>query len=139
MKTAAKRTKAHPEKRGDRFELVGEDMVIDHSTGLRWSRGNVPGGRMNWKAANDACAAMDLGGLKWRAPVVGELLTIVDYTRSSPAINPIFRCEPAWYWTATPWAGSPGVYAWFVNVNGGSSNYFSQDLEFFVRAVCASQ
>jgi hypothetical protein len=138
MKTAAKRTKPAAEKRGERFEVVGE-TVIDHTTGLTWSRANVPGGRMKWKDAQEACGAVELADLKWRAPTRIELLTIVDDTRYDQAIAPVFKCESAGYWTSTPAAGSPGVYAWYVDFYDGYSDCHDQHHEFFVRAVCASQ
>lgn len=132
----------------DRFALTGDmdhadygGMVVDQSTGLTWSRGNVPGGRMNWAKAKEACTALRLGGFTdWRLPTIQELLTLIDYERHEPAINTdFFQCESSWYWTSTPAHSSPGGYAWIVHFSGGYSSWASQDGDGCVRAVRSSQ
>jgi Protein of unknown function (DUF1566) len=126
--------------KGPRFRVDG-DTVLDRTTGLEWSRDNVPGGTMNWKAAAEACAKLTLGGHSdWRLPTIRELLTLVDYERHSPAIDTEdFKCESAYYWTSTPVHSSPGVYAWLVYFSGGFARWSYQDTAHFVRAVRASQ
>lgn len=125
----------------DRFTVPDEDCVLDASTGLMWSRENVPGGRMNWAKAKEACAALKLGGFTdWRLPTIQELLTLVDYERHEPAINTdFFACESSWYWTSTPAHSSPGDCAWYVLFNGGDSDWASQGSDRYVRAVRSSQ
>jgi hypothetical protein len=76
----------------------------------------------------------------WRLPTIRELLTLVDYERRDPAINTeFFACESGWYWTSTPWAGSPADCAWGVYFYYGGANYGRHDSYGFVRAVRASQ
>lgn len=125
----------------NRFAIAADGCVSDAGTGLTWSRENVPGGRMNWAKAKEACAALRLGGFSdWRLPTIQELLTLVDYDRHEPAIDTdFFSCEANWYWTSTPAHSSPGDYAWVVNFSYGGSSWGSQGLDFFVRAVRASQ
>lgn len=125
---------------GPRFHVDG-DTVLDRSTGLEWSRENVPGGAMKWAAAKEACAKLTLGGHSdWRLPTIRELLTLVDYERHDPAIDTdAFKCESSYYWTSTPLHSSPGVYAWFVVFYYGGAYWDSQGNDFFVRAVRASQ
>ena len=118
-----------------RFTVDG-DTVHDARTGLIWSRATLSGGRRNWQHAQNAAAACTLGGFSdWRLPTVQELLSIVDYERTEPAIDPVFECKDGWYWTGTPYAGSPSDYAWFVNFRGGNSGWLNQEYEGFVRAV----
>jgi hypothetical protein len=130
---------------GPRFDrttgLTDGDMVLDRTTGLVWSRENVPGGRMNWKDAQEACKKLTLGGHSdWRLPTLRELLTIVDYERHDPAIDKeAFKCESAYYWTSTPAAYSPGGYAWCVGFSGGVANWYVRGHGHLVRAVRASQ
>jgi len=123
-----------------RFEVIG-DIVRDHSTGLEWTRSNVPGERMEWAAAEKACAGLDLAGHKdWRLPTIKELLSIVDYDRASPAIDTdAFNCESAWYWSSTPYKPSPGDYAWLVYFSYGGANYDCRGYGGFVRAVRVGQ
>lgn len=124
----------------ERFEIAGE-TVIDKNTGLTWSRGNVPGGRMNWVKAKGACAALSLGGFSdWRLPTITELLSLVDYERHEPAIDTeAFTCDSDWYWTSTPAHRSPGDCAWLVSFYDGYSGWSSQGNDGLVRAVRASQ
>jgi hypothetical protein len=64
-----------------------------------------------------------LGGTG-RLPTVKELLTIVDYSQSSPPlIDPIFGSIPnTSFWSSSPVAGTP-TYAW--NVSFGVGNIHS--------------
>ncbi len=123
-----------------RFQVDG-DVVLDRTTGLEWSRDNVPGGRMNWKAAQEACKKLNLGGqADWRLPTIRELLTLVDYERHDPAIDTdAFKCEAAYYWSSTPLHSSPGACAWFVGFDDGDADWGGQGDDDSVRAVRASQ
>jgi len=122
-----------------RFEQL-EVGVLDNSTGLIWTRDNVPGGRMNWKDAQEACAKLTLGGFSdWRLPTIKELLTLVDYGRHAPAIDSVFNCESAWYWSSTPLASSPGDCAWYVYFKYGLAFWDSPNGYGFVRAVRVGQ
>jgi len=125
---------------GPRFKIDG-DIVIDRTTGFEWSRENVPGGLMKWTAAKEACKKLTLGGHSdWRLPTIRELLTLVDYERSNPAIDVnAFKCESSWYWTNTPLASSPGEYAWVVNFSFGDALWFDQDYDHYVRAVLSAK
>ena len=119
---------------------VDGDTVHDARTGLIWSRATLPGGRRNWKDAQKAAAACTLGGFSdWRLPTVQELLSIVDYERTEPAIDPVFECEDSWYWTSTPLASSPSDCSWIVDFSYGGSHWYYQGNEGFVRAVRPGQ
>jgi hypothetical protein len=120
---------------GPRFAING-DTVTDRTTDLTWSRGNVGGKHLNWADAKKACEALSLCGHKdWRLPTIQELLTLVDYERKEPAIDPAFQCESNWYWTSTAAASSPSGCAWVVYFSGGTSSWGSRDYELCVRAV----
>jgi hypothetical protein len=123
-----------------RFQKIDDEQVLDRATGLIWTRANV-GKTMPFKDAVAACEQLELGGMKsWRLPTIRELLTLVDYERRDPAINTeFFACESGWYWTSTPWAGSPADCAWGVYFYYGGANYGRHDSYGFVRAVRASQ
>jgi Protein of unknown function (DUF1566) len=123
-----------------RFETRG-NLVIDHHTGLMWDRQTMPGGRMPWAKAKEACSLYDLGGyMDWRLPTIRELLSLVDYQRHDPTIDTnTFQCESAWYWTSTPYAPSPGDFAWGVGFSGGFAGWVGQGYGGFVRACRAGQ
>ena len=114
--------------------------VKDRSTGLIWSRYNIGDESYKWAKAKEVAAGVDLCGWKdWRLPTRKELLTLVDDTRSSPAINTdYFDCKSDWYWTSTEAAQSSG-YAWSVDFYGGNSNWSYRYSGGFVRAVRVGQ
>jgi Protein of unknown function (DUF1566) len=92
--------------------------------------------------AVEYAAALTVGGFKdWRLPTVEELFLLADRTRSQPAIDTEYfpACKSDWYWTSTPYAPSPGVYAWSVYFNGGGSYASNLDNVGFVRAVRVGQ
>lgn len=139
-----------PAAQSERFVKLAADgsstlsdwvAVLDLETQLIWSRDTLPCGEVNWKKAKKACAELNLAGwTDWRLPTRKELLSLVDDTRHSPAIDTaFFNCESSWYWTSTPAAYSPGVYAWFVGFGNGYSGWDGQDGGGRVRAVRASQ
>jgi Protein of unknown function (DUF1566) len=84
---------------------VGNDVVRDTKTALTWQRAS-PAGKYGFQAAQDYCAALNLGGHSsgWRLPSMKELLSIVDPRESGPAIDssafPSTSAAP--YWSSTP-------------------------------------
>ncbi len=93
----------------DRFVEDGNGLVTDTCTGLMWQQNtvNFPGDGdelVKWETAFNFAADLSLGGHDdWRLPTVEELLTIVDYTRTHPASEPIFGVGVLHnlYWSAT--------------------------------------
>ena len=64
--------------------------------------------------------SLDLGGYHdWRVPKLKELLSIVDFGRSTPSINPIFEnTASASYWTSSSY-GYYTDYRWGINFATG--------------------
>lgn len=116
-----------PEARADKeFILIGGangKAAVDKKTCLMWKR-DVEQGAYSWPVANDtskACTSVVEGYGNWRLPTVTELLSLVDYKKtSSPAINTtVFPSVPGnWFWTSTGWAGDLGL-AWLIDFNDG--------------------
>lgn len=119
-----------------RFTVDG-NAVHDALTGLVWTRETLAGGRRSWGDAQKAASECTIGGFAdWRLPTILELLSVVDYERTSPSIDTrIFECQSGWYWTSTPVASSPSACAWYVNFDYGYSSWDYQYYEGFVRAV----
>ena len=64
-----------------------EDIVTDRGTGLTWQR--RPGTETyGFSEAQAYCSALTLEGTGWRLPSMKELQTIVDESRSDPALDP---------------------------------------------------
>jgi hypothetical protein len=68
-----------------------------------------------------------------------ELLSIVDYTRAEPSIDPmIFPDTPdTWFWTSSPVAPDPQE-AWYLSFMDGNTHEASTDVLYGVRCVRGS-
>jgi hypothetical protein len=112
-------------------------LVLDRETKLIWPKSALPCGRLDWDAAKKAASACRLGKhVDWRLPSQKELQTLVDFSCSTPAIDMrFFECEPAFHWSSTPLASSPGDFAWLVHFNGGSASCGNPNGTAFVRPV----
>jgi hypothetical protein len=114
--------------------------VADEKTGLIWSlEESKP---MTWKKALKHPAKSTLCGFTdWRLPTRMELLSLIDLTKYSPAIDTAYfpKCQSDWYWSSDPLASSPGDYAWYVYFYYGYSPYHYQSYAGLVRAVRSRQ
>ena len=121
--------------------------VSDTITGLVWQRdtsglrtGCSDGQGCTWEEAEAYCTLLALGGLSgWRLPAAMELISIVDFTRTNPAIDTTAFPNPsaAGAWTSSPCVGSAGG-AWAVNVGDGNS-YCAVGETYQVRCVRGSR
>jgi len=86
------------------FIINDDDTVTDQSTGLIWQHQDDGIGR-DWQDSLAYCEGLELAGqTDWRLPNIKELQTIVDYTRSDPAIDPtVFTLidSEGWFWSST--------------------------------------
>jgi hypothetical protein len=83
------------------------------------------------------CKELTLGGFEdWRLPTIKELLTIIDYTRISPAILREFSYveDESFYWTKTHVADEDDAF-WGVNFKRGYSSKASEYYDRYVRCV----
>ncbi|MBN1421343.1 MAG: DUF1566 domain-containing protein [Planctomycetes bacterium] len=75
-----------------------------------------------WCDALRYCEGLTFAGYDdWRLPNIRELLSIVDYGRWDPAIDPVFRALPAWHWSSESGAFAPD-FAWDVSFLNGADN-----------------
>jgi len=82
----------------------GNGTIIDNVTGLTWQK-EYNGSAQLFYETDDYCAGLTLAAFSdWRPPSDFELMTIVDYGTSAPAINgtyfPNTRSDFRW-WTLT--------------------------------------
>jgi hypothetical protein len=130
----------------------GDGTVTDNRTGLTWEKKTADNVATNytWSGALDYVAALNAmnfaGHGDWRLPNIRELLSILDYGRSNPAIDPIFGptaggSNYAAYWSSTSWAAFyPQSNAWsveFMDVYGNPAAMipFGKSSALRVRAV----
>jgi len=115
-----------------RFTDNGNGTVTDNLTGLIWTQNaNIGPGYTNWTTALSAANSLASGsyGLndgsqagEWRLPNVQELHSLVDYSRTSPALpvgHPFTNVSNTQYWTSTTATDSPTIYAWYVSTYNG--------------------
>lgn len=115
------------------------NIVEDNKTKLLWQ--DDTGVLKNIKSLDEAkqqCKNLSLQDKKWRLPSYLELLSIVDYGKLNPSINPIFEnlgeskqtnpasingvapvLHTALYWTSTPLARDPKHMVWTVDFMDG--------------------
>ena len=118
-----------------RFEADAvNDTVTDHKTGLMWQQADDKTGR-TFSQAKTYCKDLVLGGYDdWGLPRIDELVTIADYVRYQPAIDPVFNCASYYYWSSSIGAGNPNV-AWGVAFGTGAAYWFYLDSQYYVRCV----
>jgi hypothetical protein len=126
---------------------LGDGTVKDNVTGLIWQKVVPTTQAFNWADAQSYCATLTLAGRVWHLPTRIELLSIVDFTRTSPAIDTTaFPGTPGgkYHWTASPWVVSQIAtkpqYSWIVNFfEGLTSNAGDRTQLEFARCVSSSQ
>lgn len=99
--------------------VLTDDTVYDTKTLLTWQR-IYAAGEYDWSNAQKVCTDLNLNGTGWRLPSMKELLTIIDETRTMPAIDPTAFpgtiSKP--FWTSTPSAEQVDS-AWIVYFDQG--------------------
>ncbi|MGC2062029.1 MAG: DUF1566 domain-containing protein [Thermodesulfovibrionales bacterium] len=132
---------------------AGSDMVLDNNTGLIWQRQD-DGYAYNWYQASgtvngtynpsggSVCGSLTLGGYSdWRLPSKKELITLVDYSISSPGptINWVFTgTQPSYYWSSTPYVYGLNS-AWMVGFDFGPPSGWGKSNVDSVRCVRGGQ
>lgn len=126
-----------------RFEINGP-VVVDNCTGLTWQR-TPPSSQRTWVEALVFASDLELGSFDdWRLPNVNELLSLVDYGRTGPALDPVFDVpsdddvsapNAHDFWTSTSANSSPVSVAWVVHFTIGDHSVLEKPLERSVRAV----
>jgi len=98
----------------------GDDTVSDPVTGLMWQR-TVPVTTYAPPDATRHCAALRAGGHDdWRVPSAIELVSIVDPSRGTPALDPaVFPDTPSTLFLTTTTAGSTTA-VWLVDFSDGT-------------------
>lgn len=124
-----------------RFATRGE-LVEDRLTGLLWTKkANFAGFPLTWQEALDFVANMNragyLGFADWRLPNRRELLSLLGFQDSRPALPQGYPFEGVflgWYWSSTSAAISPD-HAWYVHMEGGRMFFGGKDQSYLVWPV----
>lgn len=132
-----------------RYRDNSDGTVTDVQTGLQWMRfslgqewmsGTCTGEakKYTWRKALDAADALNRQGgyagyCDWRVPMIEELKTLIDLSRS-PTINPsAFPNTPSgWYWSSSVYAGYTDS-AWYVIFRDGSMYAYNKANDSHIR------
>jgi hypothetical protein len=103
-----------------RYQIASEE-VLDTQTGLVWQRISSAS-TMSWADAQAYCEGA------WRVPSMKELQTLVDETRTGPAIDAtafldVSAASGYDYWSSSPVAGLSVVAWWYVEFESGFNSY----------------
>jgi len=113
-------------------------MVKDPRTNLMWEdTPHVREAKIRQPRAVIYCNELTVGGFEdWRLPTIQELLTIIDYTRISPAILREFSYteDESFYWSKTHVADEDDAF-WGVNFKRGESSKASEYYDRYARCV----
>jgi hypothetical protein len=123
----------------------GDGTVTDNVTKLVWQKAVTSSQAFTWCDAINYCATLALAGRSWRLPTRIELLSLVDFTRTGPAINTTsFPGVPSgkYHWTSSPWVVSQVAGkdqdSWIVNFYEGlTSNAGDRTDQEYARCVSA--
>ncbi len=102
-----------------------DGTVTDNDTGLVWQQGQDDG-LVTWIShALDACTELSLAGKgDWRLPNIKELESIVDDTRSSPAIDTTYfpsTNSDCYNSSTSPFGIGPNEdYRWLIDFTDGT-------------------
>ncbi len=117
------------------------EIVTDSVTGLQWQDDSEAASMVgNWKAMIDYCEnTLMLGGHDdWRLPNQNELLSIVDYTTSDPAMDTsesgFQNTDSLNYWSSSTSTNNT-TSARHVYFSGGYSNDNDKTNDGYVRCV----
>jgi hypothetical protein len=106
---------------------MGGEAVLDKQTGLTWARNvDLAAGTKTWQEAIEFCQNLEIGNRKgWRLPTKEEFITILDTSRSNPALpdgHPFENYRGQWksaYWTGTTYEdNSNSAYYIWIHVGG---------------------
>jgi len=112
-------------------------VVLDKANAIYWQDNlSTQKSSQDWDDAVEYCHALELNDLStWRLPTFKELLSIVDYGRVDPAINPVFSYVlDNTYWTSTDFSATRSR-AWTIDFRTGKTYYSYKTTNHAVRCV----
>ncbi|HEV3190236.1 MAG TPA: DUF1566 domain-containing protein [Polyangiaceae bacterium] len=122
--------------RSPTYDTTSTDVVVDRLTQLTWQRNLEPKSYL-WSDADAYCRCLAVGGHDdWRLPTRIELVSIVDFTKPSPAIDSnAFPGTPGdYFWTSSPLIGNSSAF-WYVYFFDGNTHSTDASSSYRVRCV----
>ena len=120
------------------FKDNGDGTVSDLNTRLVWQQGDSQNSReYDWDEAGAYCGKLVLAGKDdWRLPSRRELMSIVNYGTSYPAVDEKYfpGCKSEYYWSSSTYTYNP-LYAWDVYFGDGYVGANYKHDTYYVRCV----
>jgi hypothetical protein len=118
------------------YATLASGRIADKVTHLEWQQFSDDKSR-TWSDAVAYCTGLMLGGGNWRLPSRIELLSLVDFTNATPAMDPqTFSGAPAdGFWSSSAFIGARSS-AWGVNFGFHDGFVFTDDVSQPHRARC---
>jgi hypothetical protein len=121
------------------YQVLGagdEQTVLDRVTELEWQR-TLDEGAYSWSAAISFCEQLSYATFDdWRLPTRIELVSLLDLSRTNPALE--LQAFPSgssqWFWTASNDAAD-AAKAWYVYFYFGYPDVDDRSVENRVRCV----
>ena len=117
-------------------KISSKEVVLDNNTGLMWQQTIFM--YISWDDAVSYCNDLSYAGYSdWRLPSPQELLTIVDNSQRTPAINTTYFPDTPWssdFWSSST-DQSDTDYAWYVDFDDGYVGLVSKTDTSHVRCV----
>jgi len=109
---------------GPRFKDNNDGTISDLVTGLMWQQA-ANANLVSWSDVIIYCEGLSLAGFNdWRVPNVNELSTLINFSRTNPALTPgFFQGLFYVFWTSTTYKGIPSM-AWYVDIITGNVGYW---------------
>ena len=116
------------------------NTVFDSKTKLIWQRDRANAQLYDWSGAKDYCTSAEMAtilGGAGRLPTMKELMTIVDYSRFAPAIDPdAFPATPTSpFWSSSLLVFTQSTQAWTVTFLDGRNASSGVTSRLSVRCV----
>jgi len=141
-KEKKKKIEKEKEEKKTRFEKMDTlNIIHDKKRDLMWQDNSAAETtRKTLEGAKKYCSDLSLDDYSdWRVPTYDELLTIVDYSRSNPAIIPVFKNVASHYYWSSSESVSRSSGAWFVGFHYGNTNNSNLSGKIYVRCVRGRQ
>ncbi len=114
----------------------GDGTISDNNTKLMWQQQD-DNSKFNYSNAISHCNSLSYAGYAdWRLPYKKELISIIDFGRSDPAIDTtkFLNAKSSTYWTSTVYFYSSS-YAWNVPFKSGGFGAATQNTQLYALCV----
>lgn len=121
--------------------INGEQVVVDHATGLMWQASGSSKSLVPWQAAKDFVLKLNqqkhAGFSDWRLPTIEELASLLEPEKKNGDlhIDPVFGSKQHSCWSADQATVKSSRPAWVIYFRDGAVGYGTGGPRRYARAV----